>query len=129
MKKNNTLVQVFGKIVLSASLLTSTMLMASGSHGGGHEDMSKMQNMDMNKMHKKMTKTNNHMGDHLHNGKMQNHMNSNGKTNAQLAKLKKSKEVTKTNVQSKVNNHMGDHMHNGKMQNHMNQDGKPNAKL
>ena len=60
---------------------------------------------------------------------MQNHINSYGKTNEQLAKLKKSKEVTKTNVQSKVNNHMGDHMHNGKMQNHMNQDGKPNAKL
>ena len=89
MKKNNTLVQVLRKVIFGGSLLTSTVLLASGNHDGGHEDMSKMQNMDMNKVHKKMTKTNNHMGDHMHNGKMQNHMNANGKTNEQEAKLKK----------------------------------------
>ena len=53
------------------------MLMASGSHGGSHEDMSKMANMDMNQ---KIKKTNNHM----HNGKMQNHMNQDGKPNEKL---------------------------------------------
>lgn len=56
-------------IVLGLSLMASSALYASGSGNHGHEDK---------------TKTNNHKGDHMHEGKMQNHMNENGMTDAQM---------------------------------------------
>lgn len=73
-------------VIVSASFLISSALFAHGES------------------------TDNHMGDHMHNGKMTNHANPDGMTDAEMNKLKN-------------NSHVGDHMHNGKMTNHANSNG------
>jgi len=84
-------------VILSASFLVSSALFA---HGGSTQSNS----------------NNTHMGDHMHNGKMSNHANSDGMTDAQMKKM-----ANET--------HMGDHMHNGKMSNHANSDGMTDAQM
>lgn len=79
------------KIFLGFSLITSTALFANSQ---------------------------NHMGDHMHNGVMTNHSNPNGMTNEQMKEL-----------QEQQNNHMGDHMHNGVMTNHSNPNGMTNEQM
>jgi len=80
-------------VLLGLSLFVGGILYADSSHGNEHKT--------------KVQSSNNHMGDHMHEGKMINHMNKDGKTEKEME-----------------NNHMGDHMHEGKMTNHMNKDGK-----
>lgn len=86
--------------ILGFSLVLSSALYADGSHN-----------------HTKTadTTTNNHMGDHMHEGKMMNHMNEGGMTDAQMKEMH--------------NNHMGDHMHEGKMTNHSNPDGMTDEQM
>jgi hypothetical protein len=81
-------------IILGLSLIASAALYAGGTH---HKN-------------NKVESSNNHMGDHMHEGKMTNHMNPNAKTN-------------------KENNHMGNHMHEGKMTNHMNPNAMTNKEM
>lgn len=54
----------------------------------------------------------NHVGDHMHEGKMTNHSNPNSMTNRQISNM--------DNMNNNANNHQGDHMHEGKMANHSN---------
>ena len=89
----------FSIILLGVSLFTSAALFATGSHG---EEVK--------------ASSNNHMGDHMHEGKMMNHSNANGMTNKEM----------KT---PKENDHMGDHMHEGKMMNHSNTNGMTNNEM
>ena len=58
----------------------------------------------------------NHMGNHMHNGKMTNHANKNGIPDTQVKKMGS-------------NTHTGDHMHNGKMTNHANNNGMTNTQM
>ena len=74
--------------LIIALAISSSILLANGSHDGGHE-----------------IKMNDHMGNHMHEGKMTNHMNVNG--------------MPDKNMKKKMNDHMGDHIHEGKMTNHM----------
>ena len=57
----------FSIILLGVSLFTSAALFATGSHG---EEVK--------------ASSNNHMGDHMHEGKMMNHSNTNGMTNNEM---------------------------------------------
>ena len=93
-------------LILGLSLITSVSLYAGGSHGHEHKEDTK-------------TSVNNHMGDHMHEGKMMNHSNPNGMTDKQMDKMKNSKD----------NDHMGDHLHEGKMMNHSNPNGMTNKEM
>ena len=90
-------------IILGLGLLASTSLYA----GGTNDNKTKVES------------SNNHMGDHMHEGKMSNHMNPNAMTNKKMSEMKEKKE----------NNHMGDHMHEGKMKNHMNPNAMTNKEI
>lgn len=80
-------------ILLGLSLLLSTTLYAGGANDHKHKA--------------EVESSNNHMGNHMHEGKMTNHMNENGRTDEEIKKME--------------NNHMGNHMHEGKMSNHTNE--------
>ena len=58
-------------ILLGLSLLAGASLYAAGAHD--HE-------------HKATTETTDHMGNHMHEGKMTNHMNMDGMTDAEMKK-------------------------------------------
>jgi len=88
-------------IYVGLSLAIATSLFASGNHKHNETETGSI---------------NNHMGDHMHNGKMMNHSNPNGMTNEQMKKMHQ-------------NNHKGDHMHNGKMMNHSNPNGMTNEQM
>lgn len=92
-------------ILLGLSLLTSGVLYAHG-------------NTIVNEQTNEMSQANNHMGNHMHNGKMTNHTNANGMTDKEM------KEMSQAD-----NNHMGDHMHNGVMSNHANTGGMTDTQM
>ena len=71
-------------IIVGLSLFASSALFASGSGSHGHNDEAKT--------------TNNHMGDHMHEGKMQNHMNENGMTDAKMKKNMKNMDHGKSGM-------------------------------
>jgi hypothetical protein len=93
-------------ILLGLSLLAGASLYAAGAHD--HE-------------HKATTETTDHMGDHMHEGKMTNHMNMDGMTDAEMKK--------NMNEKTETTDHMGNHMHEGKMTNHMNMDGMTDEEM
>ncbi len=64
----------FKIMLMISSLFLGAVVYASGSHEGGHDT------------------NNNHLGDHMHNGKMSNHMNPNGATNKDLKNHAKSEK-------------------------------------
>ena len=75
-----------------------------------------------------------HMGDHMHEGKMMNHMNMNGMTDEEMKKMHDkmngmTNEEMKKMHEKMENNHMGNHMHEGKMTNHMNMDGMTDEEM
>lgn len=70
--------------ILGISLLSGALL----AHGGNSENMMK---------DKKQEKNSNHMGDHMHNGKMMNHGNSDGMTDKQIHKMKNKKHEMQSN--------------------------------
>ena len=95
------------KILLGLSLLAGGSLYAAGAHD--HEHKAEMAT----------TETSDHMGNHMHEGKMTNHMNMDGMTDEEMKKMHEKME----------NNHMGNHMHEGKMTNHMNMDGMTDEEM
>ncbi len=88
-------------ILLGLGLLVGSALYAGGSHSDEHST--------------KVESSNNHMGNHMHEGKMTNHMNTDGMPDEKIKK--------------EENNHMGNHMHEGKMTNHMNKDGMSDEQM
>lgn len=82
------------KILLGLSLLAGGSLYATGANDHEHKTETST-----------VAETTDHMGNHMHEGKMTNHMNMDGMTNEEMKKMHEKME----------NNHMGNHMHEGKM--------------
>lgn len=61
------------KILLGLSLLAGSALYASGSHSDEHKT--------------KVESSNDHMGNHMHEGKMTNHMNMDGMSDEEMKKM------------------------------------------
>ena len=97
------------KILLGLSLLAGGSLYAAGAHDHEH------------KAETATTETTDHMGNHMHEGKMTNHMNMDGMTDAEMKK--------NMNEKTETTDHMGNHMHEGKMTNHMNIDGMTDEEM
>ena len=96
------------KILLGLSLLAGGSLYATGANDHEHKTETST-----------VAETTDHMGNHMHEGKMTNHMNMDGMTDEEMKKMHEKME----------NNHMGNHMHEGKMTNHMNMDGMTDEEM
>ena len=98
------------KILLGLSLLAGGSLYATGANDHEHKTETST-----------VAETTDHMGNHMHEGKMTNHMNIDGMTDAEMKK--------NMNEKTETTDHMGNHMHEGKMTNHMNIDGMTDEEM
>lgn len=94
-------------ILLGLGLFLSSALYATGTHE-----------------HKAEAATIDHMGNHMHEGKMTNHMNMDGMTDEEMKKnMNKSTETTD---HMNMNGMTSDNMENNQMDNAMNKNGMKN---